>query len=291
MTIFCNAKETVTRIGYLTKINLVRIYCANCQKQLKKALDIVVAEVEQEDGVYFQNYGTTMVEANHEVQIKPSKPSIIARQNHAETNTISVYVLRSHARISQDLMFCVVLDIGHSGFKFILAHLPYDKSIHDGKQHYANLLKEQNQYLTKYKDFCISGVSNKMLSREFEGETLQDHLELQGVVGNITHTVLTETKGIWQVETMKKQVVKAICHVTEILDKYKSSFPDNEKERYTAFLCPCILNTYAVPPTYVRTLVSDIKIANSTLYDKPPTTWARGPPTGTSTNSSAQKNT
>eukprot|EP00957_Ditylum_brightwellii_P097186 7401330-Ditylum_brightwellii.AAC.1 len=77
MTIFCNTTEAVTRIGHLTKINPVRIYCANCQEQLNKALDIVAAEVEQEDNAYFQNYGTTMVEADYKVQIKLSKPSIV----------------------------------------------------------------------------------------------------------------------------------------------------------------------------------------------------------------------
>eukprot|EP00957_Ditylum_brightwellii_P139344 10620037-Ditylum_brightwellii.AAC.1 len=142
MMVFCNTKEMVTRIGQLTNIKPVQIYCANCQK--------LAAEV------------------------------------------------KSHARISQDLMLCVVLHVGHSRLKFVPANLPYDKSIHDGKQHYANLLKAQNQYLANYKDFHIGGVSDKMLSIEFEGETLYDHLELQGIVGHITHTVFTETKGIWQ---------------------------------------------------------------------------------------------
>eukprot|EP00957_Ditylum_brightwellii_P184260 14034680-Ditylum_brightwellii.AAC.1 len=82
MTIFCNTKETVMRIRYLTKINPVRIYDDNSQEQLNKALDIVAAEVEQEDDAYFQNCVTTMVKANYKVQIKLSKPSTIARQNH-----------------------------------------------------------------------------------------------------------------------------------------------------------------------------------------------------------------
>eukprot|EP00957_Ditylum_brightwellii_P210580 15365133-Ditylum_brightwellii.AAC.1 len=194
MTIFCNTKET------------------------NEALDIVAAKVEQEDNTYVQNYGTTMVEANYEVQIKPSKPLIVAGRNHVETNALSVYVLRSHARILQDLMLCVALHVGQSGFKFIPANLPYDKSICDGKQRYANLLKEQNQYLANYKDVCIGGVTNEMLSREFKGKTLQDHLKLQDVVSNITQTVFTETKGIWQVETTRKQVVKAMRRVTETLD-------------------------------------------------------------------------
>eukprot|EP00957_Ditylum_brightwellii_P094867 7224985-Ditylum_brightwellii.AAC.1 len=54
MMVFCNMKEMVTKIGNLTKINPVRIYHANCQEQLNKALDIVAAEVEQEDNAYFR---------------------------------------------------------------------------------------------------------------------------------------------------------------------------------------------------------------------------------------------
>eukprot|EP00957_Ditylum_brightwellii_P018494 1390523-Ditylum_brightwellii.AAC.1 len=94
-------------IGHLTKINLVRIYQANCQEQLNEALDIAAVEVEEENNTYFTNYGTTMVKANFEVQIKPSKLSIVVRQNHIETNALSVYALRSHTRISQELLLCV----------------------------------------------------------------------------------------------------------------------------------------------------------------------------------------
>eukprot|EP00957_Ditylum_brightwellii_P037416 2830984-Ditylum_brightwellii.AAC.1 len=80
-------------------------------------------------------------------------------------------------------------------------------------------------------------------------------------------------------------------HDTEILDKYKSSFPGKEKERYPAFLFPCVLNANAVPPIYAKNLVSDVEIENSKLYNKPPNAWSRGPPNGTVTNSSAHKNT
>eukprot|EP00957_Ditylum_brightwellii_P192108 14623975-Ditylum_brightwellii.AAC.1 len=65
-----------------------------------------------------------MVEENYKVQIKPSKPLIVIRQPHVETNALLVYVLRSHARISQDLMLCGTPYVGHSGFKFVPANLP-----------------------------------------------------------------------------------------------------------------------------------------------------------------------
>eukprot|EP00957_Ditylum_brightwellii_P210468 15365003-Ditylum_brightwellii.AAC.1 len=95
--------------------------------------------------------------------------------------------------------------------------------------HYANLLKEQNQYLANYNDFHIGGIRDKRLSKKFNGNTLREHLDLQGVIEDITQTVFTDSKGIWQVKTTKKQVVEAMRHVTEALDRYKDDFPDNKK--------------------------------------------------------------
>eukprot|EP00957_Ditylum_brightwellii_P092391 7034862-Ditylum_brightwellii.AAC.1 len=68
-----------------------------------------------------------MVKVNFEVQIKLSMLSIIAGQTHVETNTLLVYMLRSHARIQQDLMLCVAPHVGHSGFKFVPANVSYNK--------------------------------------------------------------------------------------------------------------------------------------------------------------------
>eukprot|EP00957_Ditylum_brightwellii_P161110 12266668-Ditylum_brightwellii.AAC.1 len=65
MMILCNTKETVTIIGHLTKINPMQTYHANFQEQLNETLDIVSAEVEQEDDAYFKNHSTTMVEAHY----------------------------------------------------------------------------------------------------------------------------------------------------------------------------------------------------------------------------------
>eukprot|EP00957_Ditylum_brightwellii_P210624 15365187-Ditylum_brightwellii.AAC.1 len=81
-------------------------------------------------------------------------------------------------------------------------------------------------------------------------------------------------------------------HVTDIRDKYKASFHNEEKESYSAFPPPLVLNTYMVPPTYAKSLVSDVEIMNNlTLYDKPPNVWARGPPNGTSANSMSPQKT
>eukprot|EP00957_Ditylum_brightwellii_P082983 6308873-Ditylum_brightwellii.AAC.1 len=70
-----------------------------------------------------------------------------------ETTELAVHTLRLHARIAQDLMMQVASHINHSGFKFLLSSLTYDQSIQDGKIQYAQLLKEQNQFLGSYKDF------------------------------------------------------------------------------------------------------------------------------------------
>eukprot|EP00957_Ditylum_brightwellii_P130339 9942845-Ditylum_brightwellii.AAC.1 len=66
MTIFRNTKETVTKIGQITKIKPTRIYCAACQDQLNEVLTVVASEVNKEDKSYFKNYGTSWELANFE---------------------------------------------------------------------------------------------------------------------------------------------------------------------------------------------------------------------------------
>ena len=56
MAIFQNTKETVTKIGCITKINPTRIYHAACQEQLNEVLAVVALEVDNEDTMYFKNY-------------------------------------------------------------------------------------------------------------------------------------------------------------------------------------------------------------------------------------------
>eukprot|EP00957_Ditylum_brightwellii_P039511 2989151-Ditylum_brightwellii.AAC.2 len=86
MAIFRNAKETVTKIGHITKINPMRIFCTACQEQLNKALAVVASEVDREDTKDFKNYRTSWELANFDVQLKPAKPSTTIGPNHAETN-------------------------------------------------------------------------------------------------------------------------------------------------------------------------------------------------------------
>eukprot|EP00957_Ditylum_brightwellii_P080073 6089842-Ditylum_brightwellii.AAC.1 len=57
MTIFRSTKKTVSKIGYITKINSTRIYHAACQEQLNPVLVVVASEVDKEDKTYFKNYG------------------------------------------------------------------------------------------------------------------------------------------------------------------------------------------------------------------------------------------
>eukprot|EP00957_Ditylum_brightwellii_P078884 5998117-Ditylum_brightwellii.AAC.1 len=98
-------------------------------------------------------------------------------------------------------------------------------------------------------------------------------------MGDITETVFTANKGIWQVETLKAQIDKAMQHATEILDKYGPQFPEEETILFSAFLKPRVLNTYSVPALYTKTLASNVEINESNgKYDKPPKAWERGSP-------------
>ena len=100
--------------------------------------------------------------ANFNVQLKPAKPSIIISQNHMETSALAVYALQLHFCISQELMLCVAPYVNNYAIKCLPTNLPYDKLIRDGKQNYAQLLKEQNQYLSKYEDVGIGGIDKDL---------------------------------------------------------------------------------------------------------------------------------
>eukprot|EP00957_Ditylum_brightwellii_P078226 5948191-Ditylum_brightwellii.AAC.1 len=180
MTIFCNTKETVTRIRYLMMIHPKQIYCTACQEHLNKALTTVALELDKEIKNYVSDYGDTWELANYNVQLKPTTPSITMGNTKTETTALAVYALRLHACIAQDLMMRVAPHINHSGFKFLPAILPYDKSIWDGKMQYAQLLKEQNQFLGNYEDFHIGGISEDIIDTKFGESTLHDLLELPG---------------------------------------------------------------------------------------------------------------
>eukprot|EP00957_Ditylum_brightwellii_P074300 5645486-Ditylum_brightwellii.AAC.1 len=126
-----------------------------------------------------------------------------------------------------------------------------------------------------------------MLTREFDGKSLCEQLELARVIGDIMQTVFTKTKGIWQIEISKTQVVEAMCHIMEILEKYKDKFPD--KERYPVFLYPRVLNTFDIPATYAKTLISGVEITDpNSNYDQLPNAWTRGPPRNTVANTQNQ---
>eukprot|EP00957_Ditylum_brightwellii_P062210 4721101-Ditylum_brightwellii.AAC.1 len=236
-------KETVTKIGHIMKMNPMQFYHAACQEQLNKVLAIVASEVDKEDKTYFKNYGTSWELANFEAQLKHTKPSIIIGPNHVETSALAVYTLQLHAHISLELMLCVAPHVKHHGFKFLPANLPYDKSIRGRRQNYVQLLKEQNQYLSNYKDFRIGGIDKDLLEEKIDDSTLREKLELVGVVGDIMPTAFTKTKGIWQVETTKTQVVEAMRHVTEVLGNIRDKTPERYKTLYSAFPYPRVLNT------------------------------------------------
>eukprot|EP00957_Ditylum_brightwellii_P047024 3570368-Ditylum_brightwellii.AAC.1 len=75
LSIVWSTKETVTKIGHITKINSTRIYHVVCQEQLNEALAVITSKIDKEDKVYFKNYRTSWELANVEVQLKPAKPS------------------------------------------------------------------------------------------------------------------------------------------------------------------------------------------------------------------------
>eukprot|EP00957_Ditylum_brightwellii_P040856 3092258-Ditylum_brightwellii.AAC.1 len=227
MMLFCNTKETETRIRHLMMVHPKWIYHTACQEHFNKALAMVVLELDEENKNYYSDYDTMWKLATYNVQIKSTMPSITIGNTKTETTALAVYALQLHAGIAQDLIMRVVPHVDHRGFKFLLASLPYDKSIWDGKLQYAQLIKEQNQFLVNYKNFCIGGISEDMMDTTLGESTLQELLELPQVVGDITLAPFTKSKGIWQVETTKGQLLDAMHHVSEVLLKTRDQIPEN----------------------------------------------------------------
>eukprot|EP00957_Ditylum_brightwellii_P162598 12381378-Ditylum_brightwellii.AAC.1 len=93
MTIFCNTKETVMKIGHLTKINLTKIYRTACQENLNNALSVVVSKLNKEDAEYFACYGTMWDMAYYLIQLKPARPNIIIGNETLTTEALAVYFL------------------------------------------------------------------------------------------------------------------------------------------------------------------------------------------------------
>eukprot|EP00957_Ditylum_brightwellii_P077287 5873341-Ditylum_brightwellii.AAC.1 len=137
-------------------------------------LAVVALEVDKENTTYFLNRGMLWELANFDVQLKPAKPSIIIGPTHVVTSALAVYALQSYAHILQELMLQVVPHVDSHGFNFPPANLPYDKSIKDGKQNDAQILKEQNQYLSNYKDFRIGGIDKDLLDKKIDDSTLHE---------------------------------------------------------------------------------------------------------------------
>eukprot|EP00957_Ditylum_brightwellii_P135926 10367370-Ditylum_brightwellii.AAC.1 len=242
ITIFHNTKETVTKIGHLTKINLTKMYRAAYQENLNSALSVVTSELNKKDTEYFAGYGTTRGMANYSVHLKPAKPNITIGNETVTTEALAVYSLLLHLRISQDLILRLAPHKNNHGFKSVPANLLYDNSICDGRRHYAQILEEQNQYLSKYSAFRVGGISEELLDMELDGQILRDKLELTGVIKHITPTVFSEQKGIWQIEKTKANIVEAMRHVKEVLEEIRQNLPDGEINKYSAFPYPQKMN-------------------------------------------------
>eukprot|EP00957_Ditylum_brightwellii_P148338 11293516-Ditylum_brightwellii.AAC.1 len=118
MTIFCNTKETVTKIGHLTKINPTKIHRTACQENLNNALSAVTSELNKEDAEYFADYGTTWDTANYLVQLKPAKPTITIGNETITNGFLAVYSPWVHLGISQDLILRLAPHENNHGFKF-----------------------------------------------------------------------------------------------------------------------------------------------------------------------------
>jgi len=71
------------------------------------------------------------------MQIEPSKPSFVVGNHNEKMNALTVYALRLHARMSQELILCIAPHMGgECPHIFFPVNIPHDKLIRNTIQTY-----------------------------------------------------------------------------------------------------------------------------------------------------------
>eukprot|EP00957_Ditylum_brightwellii_P106790 8146523-Ditylum_brightwellii.AAC.1 len=200
------AKEAVHCLGYQDDIN----------ELLDKSLDNLKEEEQKE---YLTMYGKNMEDAVYNIQIRTGNLNLMVMGVHTETKAMAIYTRKSHAKLSYNLMEFIaptLLDLLKSNIKFISVHMPYDKSLPNEAFKYDDLLCEQNLYLERYDDFKIGGLHKTALDYKMDdGTTIRSTLLSADSIVDIHSTVYTDQKGIWIIETTKKNIAAAIKWMEE----------------------------------------------------------------------------
>eukprot|EP00957_Ditylum_brightwellii_P149618 11393142-Ditylum_brightwellii.AAC.1 len=95
---------------------------------------------------YLETYGTNTEDDMYSIQIKTGNPNITIMGQCVESEVMSIYARKSHAKLSIDLMEFIAPTSNKSvknNIKFILAHMQFDKLLPNAAQKYADLLREK----------------------------------------------------------------------------------------------------------------------------------------------------
>eukprot|EP00957_Ditylum_brightwellii_P165867 12628376-Ditylum_brightwellii.AAC.1 len=133
-----------------------------------------------------------------------ANPNRSHNSNKVQTSALAIFAWGPYAKLSGELMEDVAEIIGNNNkIKFILLSLKCDQTIKDNKNHYSNLLREQNAYLVNYVDFCIRGLTEEVLSVEISGKTVHKNILESPYVVDMHEMTYIDDKGIWTIETTK----------------------------------------------------------------------------------------
>eukprot|EP00957_Ditylum_brightwellii_P039063 2952546-Ditylum_brightwellii.AAC.3 len=80
--------------------------------QLNKAIAVVVEQTNKGSIEYFSHYATMYKKAQYKVQIKIHEPNMTIGKTKVETQELSIGVLQSYTRMSQELLLKLVPLLG-----------------------------------------------------------------------------------------------------------------------------------------------------------------------------------
>eukprot|EP00957_Ditylum_brightwellii_P021311 1607210-Ditylum_brightwellii.AAC.1 len=117
--------------------------------------------------------------------------------------------------------------------------MPCNKPIPNTNGKVADLLHEQNLYLENYEDFRIGGLHKAALEYTFKDESTIGSLMLgNDFIVDIHMAVFMEKKGIWTIETTKKEIANVIQWKEVNFFKLYTQVPEECCGLYTPFPVP-----------------------------------------------------
>eukprot|EP00957_Ditylum_brightwellii_P109568 8356606-Ditylum_brightwellii.AAC.1 len=91
-------------IRELMQVNPAKVHRIQYQEYIINVLNDIAKEKNAKNPAYFQSYGTALDMAKYDIQVRKYKQTIKVNNLTVATETLSIYMLKSHARMTQEMM-------------------------------------------------------------------------------------------------------------------------------------------------------------------------------------------